>query len=237
MKMQTRFQFLFLAASLTGLTACGGGNSKLPISFSSSAQLAEERFLTNDEINIAARICYAYQSKSVNFRTSAYLNKSFTFQAQKTDCSSSTFSYNLSAVLRYDNSNNLIFALSSGVDPSLQFNKKVQTDTSGYLAQLCTRIKNNDTKTISNTSTANGVKTQITFQHDSFDSYLLMYFVLQPDGTYKIDSGEKFQVRTQFNFTTGQILGMDEIYSNQRVCSTLDKVKNSNFEQRFSTFQ
>lgn len=231
MRKQTCLTFIIFSFFLATITSCGGGNNKLQTTFSVNAILSEERPLTTDERNIATRICYAYQSKSKNFRTNGYLGKSFKFSGKKTDCQNNTINYNITATLGYDNYNNLIYSPPAMMDPSYRFYQKVQTDTSGYLAQVCTKILSN--AEISNTTTSNGTKTQITFTRDGMDGFLLMYFVRQSDGIYKVDSGEKFQVRTQINFTTGQILGMDEFYSTQKVCSSYDKIKNSNFEQQF----
>lgn len=216
----------------TVLSGCGGGNSKVPTTFSTSAVLSEERLLTTNERNIATRICYAYKSKSTNFRSGDFFNKSFLFSSKKTDCQNSTINFQVAAGLQYDNNNNLIFTPSITLNPSFRFYSLIQTDTNGYLSQLCTKIKNNEP--ISNTTTSSNVKTQISFEATDMDAYLLMYYNRQSDGSYKIDSAEKFKVRTQFNFTTGQILGMDEVYSSQKVCSSFDKIPNSNFTQSFT---
>jgi len=228
MKKQTCLIFI----SLTSLLAsCGGGNSKPQTSFSTNAILAEERPLTNDERKIATRICYAYQSKSNNFRSGGFINQNFKFSSTKTDCQNSTVKYDVTATLRYDNNNNLVFAPPAILDQNLRFYPKVQTDTNGYLSQLCTKIKNNEV--ISNTTTQSNTKVQISFSNDGLDYFLLMYFNQQTDGSFKVDSAEQLKVRTQLNFTTGQILGMDEVYSTQKVCSNFDKAKNSSFTQTF----
>lgn len=235
MTLKTLFNIHILSTLTlaTILSGCGGGNSKLPTSFSTSAVLSEERLLTSNERNIATRICYAYKSKSSNFRSGDFLNKSFLFSLKKTDCQNSVLNYQVSAALIYDNNNNLIFAPTIALNPSFRFYSMVQTDTNGYLSQLCTKIKNNEP--ISNTTTSNNVKTQISFETTDMDAYLLMYYNRQSDGTYKVDSAEKFKVRTQFNFTTGQILGMDQVYSTQKVCSSFDKIKNSDLTQTFTS--
>ncbi len=228
MKKQTCLIFI----SLTSLLAsCGGGNSKPPTSFSTNAILAEERPLTEDERKIATRICYAYQSKSNNFRSGGYINQNFNFSSVKSDCQNAEIKYNVTAILRYDSNNNLVFSPPAILDQNLRFYPKIQTDTNGYLSQLCTKIKNNES--ISNTTAQGSSKVQISFNSDGLDYFLLMYFNRQSDGTYKVDSAEQFKVRTQINFTTGKILGMDEVYSTQKVCSTYDKAKNSNFTQTF----
>jgi hypothetical protein len=231
MTKKTCLNILHFSALTIVLSGCGAGNSKAPVTFSTSAALSEERILTSNERNIATRICYAYKSKSSNFRSGDFIKKSFTFSSQKTDCQNSVLKYQVAAGLQYDNNNNLIFTPGIALNPSFRFYSMVQTDTNGYLSQLCTKIKNNEA--ISNTTTTNNVKVQISFDTTDMDSYQLMYFNRQSDGTYKVDSAEKFKVRTQFSFTTGQILGMDQVYSTQKVCSSFDKIKNSDFTQTF----
>jgi hypothetical protein len=227
--MKKQLCLLFTFSSL--LASCGGGNSKPPTTFSTKAILSEERTLTNDERKIATRICYAYQSKSNSFRSGGLIGQTFTFSAKKTDCQGTLMTYNVGAVLHYDNNNNLLFAPPVLLDPNLRFYQNVQTDTNGYLSQLCTKIKANEE--INNTTVVNNTKVQISFGIEGLDYFLLMYFNKQANGTYKIDSAEKFKVRTQTNLSTGQLLGMDEEYSTQKVCSSFDKVPNSNFVQKF----
>jgi len=52
---------------------------------------------------------------------------------------------------------------------------------------------------------------------------------------YKIQSAEKFLVRTQVDMGAGKILGMDESYSSQKVCQSGESLKFSNFEQTFTS--
>ena len=216
------------------LSSCGvgGGNSVINKAFSVDALISAERPLNSDERNIATRICYAYQSKSKNFRSSDYLGTSFVFQGKKTDCQNILTNYQVNTVLRYDDSNSLYYSPTQIFDSSILFNKKVQTDSSGYLAQLCPKIISNEV--INNTTTLAGVKVQISFFRENLDGFLLQYFNKQTDNTYKIDSAEKFKIRSQIDFTTGKIMGMDESYSSQKICpSSYDKAKFSSFEQTF----
>jgi hypothetical protein len=214
------------------ISSCGGGNSVGKKTFSVDAIISEEHPISTDERNIAARICYAYQSKSKNFRSSGFIGTGFLFSGKKTDCQNNIVNYQINSTLKYDDNNELIYAPPGNFDTNLRFNKKVQTDTSGYLSQLCTKIYNGEV--ISNTTNQQNVKVQISFLREGFDGFLLQYFNRQSDSTYKIDSAEKLKVRTQIDFTTGKILGMDEFYSNQKICgSQFDKNKFSEFEQNF----
>jgi len=112
--------------------------------------------------------------------------------------------------------------------------KKVQTDTAGFLVQICDKIATN--LEIKNTVTIGDTKVQIAFFRESLDGFFLQYFAKQNDGSYKIVSADKFSIRTQTDFKNGLILGMDEYYSTQKICTNAnDKIKFSNFEQVYKT--
>lgn len=214
------------------LSSCGGRNSSVVNSFNTTALLTEERILTSEERNIATRICYAYQSKSKNFRDSTYLGTHFLFSIKNTDCQNTVTTRKVDAVMNYDSSNQLSYTpTGAAIEPGF-FYKTVMTDTSGYLSQLCGKIITN--QPINNTVTESSTKVQISFFREGLDGFYIQYFLKQPDSTYKITSAEKFKVRSQIDYTNGQILGMDEYYSTQKLCaSNLDKNKYSDLEQVF----
>lgn len=214
------------------LSSCGGGNSVGKKTFSTEAILTEEHPIISEERNIATRICYAFQSKSKNFRTPGLIGTNFIFSVKKTDCQNNVTTYQTTSTLQYDDANDLTYAVSVNSDPNFKFNKKVQTDNSGYLSKICPKIIKNEV--ISNTVDEQGVKVQISFFHEGFDGFLLQYFNQQKDNSYKIDSAERFKIRTQIDFINGKILGMDEYYSTQKICGNkFDKNKFSEFEQTF----
>jgi hypothetical protein len=229
----TTFSSISLMLFSIILSSCGGGNSSVKIAgFSTQTLMSDEHFISTEERNVATRICYAYQSKSKNFRTSTFLGGHFLFSGKTVDCQNTTSNYQVNALLNYDANNELAFIPQGPFDPNLKFIKKVQTDTSGYLSLLCAKILNNEP--ISNTTTQTGIKVQISFIREGLDGFLLQYFVQQPDTTYKIETAEKYKVRTQIDFVNGQILGMDESYSTQKVCGNqFDKNKFSTFDQSF----
>lgn len=226
--------FIMLSTSII-LSSCGGGNSKINSGFGLDAQLVDERPLTTAERNIATRICYAYQSKSANFRTASYLGGRFVFTAAKTDCANNISTSQITTTMNYDRTNNLAYIPSTLIDPNTKFFGKVQTDSSGYLSQLCPSILTN--QAVSNTILQQNFKVQISFIRENLDGFILNYFSQQGQGTntYKIVTAEKFKVRTLIDFTNGQILGMDEYYSTQQACNSFDKNKFSNFEQSFTS--
>lgn len=239
MKKPARFRPLFIFSTsifLAGLiSSCGRGNNVAKTTFDTNAILSEERNLTVDEINIANRICLAYKSKSTKFRSTEFYGTNFNFQAKKTDCQNVVTSYTVSATLKNDDQNNLAYIPPAGFDPNLRFNRKVQTDVSGYLAQLCPKLAAN--QAVTNTSTNQNVKAQISFFRDGSDQtdgYIIQVFTKQTNNTFLIDSAEKFKSTTGQDTSGGKIYGMDKFYSTQKVCpSTFDKNKFSDFEQTF----
>jgi benzoyl-CoA reductase/2-hydroxyglutaryl-CoA dehydratase subunit BcrC/BadD/HgdB len=223
---------LVLSVSIIA-SSCGGGNlnNKAITSFNVNAILAEERPLTSEEIKIATRICYAYQSKSQKFRSSEYFGSKFIFSGKNTDCQNTSTNYQISTTLKYNAQNTLEYVTSPFLNSALTVNKKVQTETSGYLAQLCPKIFTN--RSVSNTTTAQNYKVQISFIRNNLDSFYLQYFNQVADSSYKIESSERFDVVTDIG-SDYKINGMDQFYSAQRVCpSAYDKNKFSNFEQTF----
>lgn len=233
MKKLARFKsFLILSTSLI-LSSCGGGNSssKFKTTFSIDAILEPERNLTADEVKIATRICDAYRSKSVKFRTTDY-GTQFVFSAKRTDCQNVVTNYDVTTIMKYDAQDSLAYIPVGPYDPNLKFNQKVQTDDSGYLAQLCPKIWTN--QQVSNTTLQGNAKIQILFFKQDLDGFMLKYFNKQSDNSYKIDSAETFKVPT--TTSNGNIIGMDQFYSGQKACaSRFDKIEFSNFEQNFTS--
>jgi len=131
--------------------------------------------------------------------------------------------------MKNDTQNELSYIPVHVFDPSLAFNKKVQTDSSGYLAQVCPKILTN--QQVNNTITQGNVKIQISFFTEDLDGFMLQYFNKQPDNSYVFDSAEKFKVPTSLN---APIRGIDQFYSLTKVCpNSLDKNPNSIYEQNF----
>ena len=222
---------LFILSFATSMSSCGVSNKQVSTVFKIDAQMVKEEAIGQEERNIATRICYAYQSKSKNFRSLPYLGSQFNFQTTETDCGAKVVTKSLSAVLTYDELNNLVYSLQfSTVEP--KFMKKVQTDTAGFLVQICDKIATN--LEIKNTVTVGDTKVQIAFFRESLDGFFVQYFAKQNDGSYKIVSADKFSIRTQTDFKNGLILGMDEYYSTQKICTNAsDKKQFSNYEQVF----
>lgn len=226
MSMLRTSHLLLSSAFLLTLAGCGGAGSKDPTGYSINAQMSVVQDLTTEERAIATRICYAYQSKSSSFRGQSYNAGSFVYKVESKNCVDARADYTVNAVLKATTSSMVMEP-----DTDKPFQKVVQTDTAGYLTQLCAKIKNN--KAISNTVTETSTKIQVRFYKDTLDSYTLRYF--NPTGTngaMKITSAETIKVRTD---SSSGILGMDEKYTIQQTCGTSEKY--SEFNQTFSSFK
>ena len=214
------------------IISCGGGNNKANTSFSVDALLAEERSLTTNEIQIATRICYAFQVKSQNFRSSEFYGSKFTFSGTKNDCQNIKYSYEIRSTLKFDDKNTLSYIPDKNINEKLTFNNKVQTDSVGYLTQICQKILTN--QKVVNTATEQNIKIQIAFFVEDLDGFTLQYFNKQNENLYKFDSGEKFKITTEVDSFKNKIKGMDQFYSSFKICPNLyDKGQSSYFEQNF----
>lgn len=195
------------------LVSCGPGRNQNSTGFSTSASMAPTQNITSEERIIATRICYAYESKNASFKTQTYLGKPFNFALSSRDCAGKNDVYSiLSNLLTSTENNNAMVFFTNSTRP---FFKNVQTSKSGYLSQLCNKIQNNEA--INNTTVTKDIVVQIEFATSNLDSYTLKYFSLK-NGVRKITFAETFKVRTQFNLSESQILGMDEEYIKQEVC-------------------
>jgi hypothetical protein len=218
---------LLSIASILVLSGCGAAGNKDPSGYSINAQMSVVQNLTVEERAVATRICYAYQSKSSSFRSQNYNGGTFTFDVNSRNCVDARANYKVNSVLKSSSTSMTLVP-----DTDKPFVTSVQTDQSGYLAQLCGKIQNN--KPISNTVTETTTKVQISFFRDSLDSYTLKYFAPDANKVMKIESMETYKVRTQSSVGSGQIQGMDESYSLFQTCGTSDKY--SEFTQQFSSF-
>ncbi len=231
-KNQAHIFSSFALASVLALSSCSpgnGGRSPASTSYSTSELMAPSRDLTSDERAIATRICYAYQSKNNNFKTSPYLGSAFAFTVNTQDCYEKKNQYSMNSTLIMDEEGKVLSYKPSSLS---QFYNKVQTNSVGYLAQLCTKIQNN--QKISNTIEALDGTFQISFSNSVMDNFTIKFFALNASGGQSIKNSEQFMVRTQFNLGPGQILGMDESYANYVTCP--DAKKYSVLSQKFSRF-
>ncbi|MBC7714297.1 MAG: hypothetical protein H7177_13215 [Rhizobacter sp.] len=215
MKRISRFDhFILMTSALLIVSGCGANKSIESTSFSTSAIMVATRDLTTAERTIATRICYAYQSKNTSFKTQTYYGGTFNFNMNYKDCSNVKSAYSVAGILSTSTTDTR--ALVYSTDTTMQFNKAVQTAQAGYLSQLCTKIQNN--LVISNTVVDGSTRVQLSFTATDMDSYTLQYFS-PVNNEMKIQSAETFKVRTQFNIVANQILGMDETYVRQQICT------------------
>lgn len=230
MSSKTKLHFLISLTTLATLSGCGGGaGSKDPSGYSINAQMSAVQNLTAEERAIATRICYAYQSKSSSFRGMNYNGGTFNFSVDSRNCVDAKETYSITSILKAT-STSMVLETSS----EKPFYGTIQTSSVGLLSQLCSKMQNN--LPVSNTATDGKVKIQVGFFRDTLDSYTLRYFSPSSSDASKmvITSAETFKVRTQFNISGTQILGMDEKYSVQQTCGTSEKY--SEFNQNFTSF-
>lgn len=237
-RMPTFKHFLILSASTVLLAGCGGrkdGNTGVS-EYATTAEMQPTLDLQPAERDIATRICYAYRSKNISFRTPTYTNRFYDFSIGTKDCDGAVASVGIITTLKAASSTSNTLLFTPTVKTSQGFFQKVQTTTSGFLTQLCTKIQNN--QPISNTSYDEDSEStvQIRFFRDDLDSYTLNYFAKAADNKMVITSAETFKVRTQFNINTTQILGMDEIILKQSTCKDNTK-KFTEFSQNFSGYR
>ena len=230
MKKAVSYNHLFLmTATLLTIASCGENKNKggSNTGFVVNQSVSAVRDLTAAERTIATRICYAYQSKNSSLRTQTYYGGTFNFSVNTKSCSLANENYLVSGVLTTAPDGSLIFDSKT----TKSFNNKVQTSQTGFLSQLCSKIVNN--LPVSNTAVVNNVTVQVAFLTSDLDTYVLNYFTSQ-NNVLKITSADTFKVRTQFNQSPGQILGMDESYTKQSVCS--DNKTFSQATQNFTGF-
>ncbi len=218
-----------MTATLLTIASCGENKNKGGgTSFSVNQSMTATRDLTAAERTIATRICYAYQSKNTSFKTQTYFGGSFSFNMNSKACTETSENYTVVGVLTTGTDGGLMYDTKT----TKPFSAKVQTSQSGFLSQLCTKIQNN--LAISNTAVVDNVTVQVAFTSTDLDTYVLNYFTSQ-NNVMKISSADTYKVRTQFNQSASQILGMDEIFTRQSVC-TSDASKFSQFTQTYTGY-
>ena len=220
------FYFLSILNLLT-VSGCGVVGSIDSSEYYTSEQMSLVQNLSVEERAIATRICYAYQSKSSSFRAKNYNGGTFTYDINSKNCEGTRSHYTVNSVFKSSNTSMTLVP-----DTDKPFVATIQTDESGYLTQLCGKIKSNTP--ISNTVSEVSTKIQISFIKNTLDSYTIKFFV--PDektNLMKIESMETFKVTTKTT-SEGQIKGIDESYSVFKTCETSDKF--SEFNQKFSSY-
>jgi hypothetical protein len=196
--------------------------------FSVNAIMKTVQDITPAERNIASSICLAFKSKSQSFKTTDFLGTRFVFQTKQNSCGVDQVSNSVNTMLTQNTDGTLHYNLLS---PVINFNNQVQTDTNGYLAQVCSKIDNN--LPISNTVIINGVTVQISFFKNVLDGFVLQYFMRLAGGGSQMISSETYKFRTSFTYTVGKIMGMDEFYSKETACA-YDNTKTNLIEQTFT---
>lgn len=216
-KAYTKITLFFIIQSFL-LVSCGNNRRPSSEEAVTNINFMEVSNIKEPELSIAKRVCYAYKSKRSTLKTS-YHGKNFSFDIHKKDCQ------------KVENSKNAVYKLHAPVDAqtltwdttlaedpknSFEFILNVQDEESGFLKQLCERIFRG--AQVSNSLIIGSSETvQIQFSRSNIDQYRLNYFGLQNDEQVLLSS-DVFKVRTQFDYTTGQILGFDEEIMRYKKC-------------------
>lgn len=229
MMLKRIYSIHILLAIFIFTNSCGTNNVPVEVpGFSSGAAMKTVQDISVNERNIASSICLAFKSKSQNFKTTEYLGTRFVFETKQKTCGVQGAASTVNSTLALSDIDGTFHYISNAA----YFNDFVQTNTSGYLSQVCTKIDNN--QPISNTTTINGITVQIIFFKDTLEGYTVQYFTKLADGTTQMTSAETFKFRTTFTYSAAakNIMGMDEYYSKETTCST-DSTKTSLEEQTF----
>lgn len=234
-RMTTFKHFFILSASTVLVASCGAKKDvhNDASNYATTLQMEQTQDLQPGERDIATRICYAYRSKNTSFRTPTYTNRFYDFGISTRNCDDVQKNTAITTTIKSSGASAVTLTFTPTVSTDQAFFQKIQTTTSGFLTQLCNKIQNN--QAISNTvyDEESGSTVQIKFFRDDLDSYRLNYFSKNAEGQMMISTAETFKVRTQFNISQSQILGMDEKILKQETCKS-DSKKYSDFSQTFT---
>lgn len=220
-ELKKLFYFTFISTTvLTSFTGCGNNRKPSSLNFDVNSEMLAVQPLTSEELNIASRICYAYKSKAAKFRTD-YAQKSFSFRLYQKSCDAVESSRTIEASLNAEFGGEVMSYIPKSAVSSGEFMTAVQTDRVGFLKNVCEKIYRGES--ISNTVDIDGVKAQIIFERKNLDRYKLNYFIATgatgSESKYVIHSADIITVRTQFDWSNGQILGNDEEVIRYAKCS------------------
>jgi hypothetical protein len=231
MLIKRTYSIHILLAIFIFTNSCGinsNQNQNIIPTFSVNALMKAVQDITPAERNIASSICLAFKSKSQLFKTTDYLGTRFVFQTKQNSCGLDIASSSVNTILTQKPDGTLHY---TSLTPVTDFYDQAQTDTSGYVSQVCSKIDNN--LPISNTVVINGVTVQITFFKNVLDGFVLQYFMRLAGGGAQMLSSETYKFRTSFTYTVGKIMGMDEFYSKDSACA-YDNTKTNHVEQTFT---
>ena len=219
MNVVYKFNILVLLVSSLLLASCG--NPRKPSSESGISEVTymESASLNEGELSVAKRICYSYRSKRSNLKSN-YHNKTFSFNIYQKDCAKNELSKNLNMILNAPTSAQTLTWMPASQEDTFDFITNIQDSDSGYIKQVCDKVFRGEK--VSNSITMGGTQTvQIQFSRSNIDQYRLNYFS-ELNGVQTLMSSDVFRVRTQFDFTAGQILGFDEEIIRYKKCENSD---------------
>lgn len=196
------------------LSSCGNGNNG-PIEAGNiglGQELSGTSALEGNSKETALRICYAYRSKRIGFRTN-HLDASFSFSVSNRPCESSesnkTISVTLKEVLQ---SQPMTFDSS---ERSLTYFSTVNTDEDGNLASICEKLLKGDNST-NKISESGGVLKIAEFSVGTASDHYTVLEATENGDTYTVQKRTVYYVQTA-NQTSPQV-GDDYNIEHQEAC-------------------
>ncbi len=171
--------------------------------------------LSDEEVSVALRICYAYRSKGTRFRTDR-LNKLFRFEMEKTDCDQSKKIESFNSTLKLDSNDVMYFDAPSFMGP---YNRVVQTHDNGHLGSICRQLFAGTTPR--NTSVEGDRLLEFSFLKRFQDGYLVRYGKRKDptdSSEYEVERIERFYVQTNSQ-ATGVPYGLVSQWEWRKMCS------------------
>jgi hypothetical protein len=135
-------KFTVLSAFVAAAGSCGLDRKYIersPATELSTAIVEGGRSLSESEMKVAVRVCFALRSKRNNFNT-LLMGNTFSFRMKRTTCATSSTSSDASTVLSQN-----IDQLYYNTKYTGEFNAVVETDVSGYLSLLCEKVIKGET--------------------------------------------------------------------------------------------
>jgi hypothetical protein len=213
------------------LSACGQGlkNNVDPASTALGEPLTEASSLKGSDKDTAIRICLAYRSKRVKYRSNFVNNSSmFVFNVSETNCANEVTNNSLSTTLVGTLlSSPMIFDTAT---VGTQFQNTVHTDTQGVLGGICPNLLSGDD--VMNSVNWNGKDYVVQFSADGGDSFTLLYGEGSGEEGPVITESMSFFVNTTDN---GDHYGHTSIISAFTQCAEGSANEQTSFSQTSTT--
>jgi hypothetical protein len=226
-------KYLFINSLLFLLAACGPGNQR-PIeagNVSLGQELSNSYTLTGERKNVALRICYAYRSKRVEFRSN-HLDDTFQFSVKNRPCNGDESNKTISATLKEPLlSQPMIFDSS---ERTMTWFNSVNTDADGVLGNFCDSIIRGDTVTnLLSSSSSQQEVVEFSVGTDS-DHYTILTALKNFSGSFVVAKRVVYYVQTT-NQSAPQV-GDDYRITQEEQCASGSENETFLIEQSTSNY-